>query len=480
MAPLQDTHIGSFVTNLREAVGAERWRVWFEGATDFHATAQGLTVGVANLFIGDHLKTHFADHIGEAVKATFGQDLPTTFRVQPDLFQKRRRENLEGEAEAMQRLGQPPSPKPSQRTQGADARPTDADTRPGRGRFLFTLENFVVGPCNQLAHAAARSAVASPGRAFHPLFIHAGCGLGKTHLLQGILAALGPRQGMRVACVSAEQFTNQYLTGMRTRRLDAFRHRYRNLDVLAIDDVHFLAGKASTQEEFLHTFNELDDQGRLVVLASDNHPRDLEAIQDHLISRWVAGLVVRMTPPGRETRRRLLQAKAAQMGHPLPAEVLDLLADRLAGSVRDLEGALTRLIAYAALLRTRVTTDLARQVVAEAAATLPKGTDVQAIEQAVTGFFGVSPSDVRSRRKARPISLARQVTMVLARDLTDLSLSEIARALGSKHHTTVLSACQKWQRLVANGTEVTWTDRTERRTMSAEAVLEHLKQQVQA
>jgi len=478
VAPLQDTHIGSFVTNLREAVGNERWRVWFEGATDFHATDDGLTVGVANLFIGDHLKTHFADQIGEAARATFGRDVPTTYRVQPDLFQKRRRENLQGEAEAMERLGQSPQGGATTRTERSAPRPTAPAKGAKRSRFLFTLENFVVGPCNQLAYAAARSAVASPGQAFHPLFIHAGCGLGKTHLLQGILAALAPRQDMRVACVSAEQFTNQYLAGMRTRRLDAFRHRYRNLDVLAIDDVHFLAGKAATQEEFLHTFNELDDQGRLVVLASDSHPRDLEAIQDRLISRWVAGLVVRMTPPGRETRRQLLQAKAVQMGRPLPADVLDLLADRLTGSVRDLEGALTRLIAYAALLRTSVTTDLARQVVAEAAATLPNKTGVQEIEAAVTAFFGVSPSDVRSRRKARPISLARQVTMVLARDLTDLSLSEIARALGSKHHTTVLSACQKWQRLASNGTEVTWTDRNERRTMSAQALLDHLKERI--
>jgi len=501
VVPVQESQIGSLVENLQESVGAERWRVWFEGATDFHVGEDGLTVGVANLFIADHLQRRFADHIEAATRQVLGRNLPVTYRVQPDLFQRRRRENLDGEADAMQRLGasaQGPASQPAERTEAEAKRPeprpeppTSAPARSrrrgtaaargagSRDRLLFTLENFVVGPCNRMAYAAAQAAVAAPGRDFHPLFIHAGCGLGKTHLLQAILHACAARTGTRVACVSAEQFTNQYLAGMRTRRLDAFRHWYRNLDVLAIDDVHFLAGKAATQEEFLHTFNDLEGQGRLVVLASDSHPRDLAEIQQRLISRWVAGLVVRMTPPGRDTRRRILQAKAGQMGHALPSDALDLLADRLAGSVRDLEGVLTRLIAFAALLKTPITVDLARRVAAEIATATPKRTGLEDIEQAACAFFGVTPADVRSRRKARPITLARQTAMVLARDLTDLSLSEIARGLGSKHHTTVLSACRKWQKLVTAGTEVTWTDRNQRRTMAAEAVLDHLKQQIQ-
>ena len=478
VAPLHDTHIDSMVATLREAIGAERWHVWFEGATDFHVTDTGLNVGVANLFISDHLKTHFADHLADAARKTFGRPLPITYRVQPDLFRKRRQANLEGEVDAMEQLGQSVQARALHAAQHPrpQARPPSRCERPARP--LFTLDNFIVGPCNHMAYAAAKSAIDAPGKAFHPLFIHAGCGLGKTHLLQAILNSLRPRQNLRVACVSAEQFTNEYLAGMRTRRLDAFRHRYRNLDVLAIDDVHFLARKAATQEEFLHTFNDLDTQGRLVVLASDSHPRDIDAIQDRLISRWVAGLVVRIVPPERDTRRRILEVKAAHMGHPLPGGVLDLLADRLHGSVRDLEGALTRLIAYAALLRTTVTEDLARQVVAETAATAPKRTGLPEIEQTVAAFFGVTPSDIRSRRKARPVTLARQVTMVLARQLTDLSLAEIARGLGNKNHTTVLAACRKWDRLVPGGAEIAWTDRTDHRSMSAGALLEHLKDRV--
>ncbi len=472
MPPLQETDIQTLIAHLRQSVGPERWRVWFDGATDFHVGDGGLTVGVANLFIADHLRTHFTDNLRAAMRQALGRELPVTYRIQPDLFQRRRRENLEAEAEALDQLEADPLTEAAPQA----AEPEPALTR--RPAAPFTLENFVVGPCNQMAYAAAKAAVATLGRDFHPLFIHAGCGLGKTHLLHGILAALAPRRDLRVACVSAEQFTNQYLTGMRTGRLDAFRYRYRSLDVLAIDDVHFLAGKPATQEEFLHTFNELDDQGRLVVLASDSHPRDLQAIQRRLISRWTAGLVVRMAPPDRDTRRRILQAKAVQAGRPLPDDVLDLMADRLQGSVRDLEGALTRLLAYGALLHVPITVDLARHVVAETAPTLPAAQPLREIEQTVSAFFGVGPADVRGRGKSRTVSLARQVTMVLARELTDLSLAEIARGLGSKHHTTVLAACRKWRRLVAEGTEVTWTDRDQRRTMSAQAILDHLKERL--
>ena len=467
VAPLHDTQIESLVTNLRDAVGPERWRVWFEGATDFRVADNGLKVGVANLFISDYLKTHFADQFARVITATFGQPLSITYRVQPDLFQKRRAENLVGEAEAMDRL-EPSAP--AEHPRDERARTTY--------RPLFTLSNFVVGPCNQMAYAAAKSAAATPGKDFHPLFIHGGCGLGKTHLLHGILHAVRTQPGLRIACLSAERFTNQYLAGMRTGRLDAFRYRYRNLDILAIDDIHFLAGKPATQEEFLHTFDEFDGRGRLIVLASDSHPRQIEAIQDRLISRWVAGLVVRISRPDADTRRRMLEAKAIQMGCPLSPDVLALVADRVQGSVRELEGALTRIIAYAALLKAPVTTELARQALLDFVATTSTRTSLSEIEQAVTSFFGVTPSDIHSSRKLHQISIARQVCMVLARQLTDLSYADVARAMGNKNHTTVLAACRKWHELVKNGTEVTWADGASRRTMSAEALLAHLKERI--
>jgi chromosomal replication initiator protein len=441
VAPLHDTQIESLVTNLRDAVGPERWRVWFEGATDFRVTDDELRVGVANLFISDYLKTHFADQFARVITATFGQPLSITYRVQPDLFQKRRAENLAGEAEAMERL-EPSAPAKHPRDERART----------TYRPLFTLSNFVVGPCNQMAYAAAKSAAAAPGKDFHPLFIHGGCGLGKTHLLHGILHAVRTHPGLRIACLSAERFTNQYLACMRTGRLDAFRHRYRSLDILAIDDIHFLAGKPATQQ--------------------------IEAIQDRLISRWVSGLVVRISRPDADTRRRMLEAKAFQMGCPLSPDVLALVADRVQGSVRELEGALTRIIAYAALLKAPVTTELARQALLDFVATTSTRTSLSEIEQTVTSFFGVTPSDIHSSRKLHQISIARQICMVLARQLTDLSYADVARTMGNKNHTTVLAACRKWHELVKNGTEVAWADGASRRTMSAEALLAHLKERI--
>jgi chromosomal replication initiator protein len=475
VAPLQNIDTEQFVASLQAAVGAQRWRVWFEGATEFHVTDDGLEVGVANLFIGDYLRSHYADSLGQAARRAFGRDLSVRFRVQPDLFQKRRSQNLQDAAEAMDSLGEGG---PAVAAAPAPAAAGRTETPAAVSRPVFTLENFIVGPCNEMAYAAARSAVDVPGQHFHPLFIHGSCGLGKTHLLQGILHALRQKGNLRVACLSAEQFTNQYLSGMRTGSLDAFRHRYRNLDVLAIDDVQFLAGKPSTQEEFLHTFNEYDGRGRLVILASDSHPREIEAVQDRLVSRCMSGMVVRLLAPDAVTRRRILQAKARNIGRDLPEDVLALVASRLEGSVRELEGALVRITAFAGLLKQPLTLELARQALADFAPSTPRRTALPDIEEATATFFGVTRADIHSDRKSHAISLARQTTMVLAREMTDLSFSEIARGMGGKNHTTVLAACRKWQGLLKSAGEVRWAHGSENRTMAAENLLACLKDRI--
>jgi chromosomal replication initiator protein len=483
VAPLHHIELDQFVSRLQAVVGPQRWQVWFEGSTDFHLADEGLTVGVANLFLSDYLKTRFADRLAQTVYETFGRQMPVHFRVQPDLFQKRRAENIKGEIEAMEKLGQAdprPAPPPAQATNAARAGLATHAALPALAplRPLFTLDGFIVGPCNAMAYAAAQSAGANPGKDFHPLFIHGSCGLGKTHLLQGILYALRKRGDLRVACLSAEQFTNRYLSGMRSGRLDAFRHRYRNLDVLAIDDIHFLAGKPATQEEFLHTFNEFDGGRRLIILASDSPPREIDAVQDRLISRWVSGLVVRLSEPDLATRRRILEAKARLIGRILPEEVLALVATRVSGSVRELEGALVRITAYAALLKQPLTVDLARQALADFATVVRRRVGLEEIVEPAAEFFGVTRADIHSHRKSHPVSMARQVTMVLARELTDLSFADIARGLGGKNHTTVLAACHKWQAMVKSGAEVHWTSGAERRTMLAERLLAYLKERI--
>ncbi len=491
MPPLSATDTDCLLADLRAAVGPKRWALWFDGATAIQADDGHVTVGVANLFISDYIQSHFSDRIAEAVRRRMGRDVPIAYRVQPDLFRRRREKNLRDEEEAADALEPSQAPEPDAEKTALRPDPCEPQAaaapagKPARtrsqagGRPIFTLENFVVGPCNQMAYAAAKAAASAPGGEFHPLFIHGACGLGKTHLIYGILHALRrERPELKVALLSAEQFTNRYLTGMRNHSLDAFRHRYRNLDVLAIDDIHFLGGKPSTQEEFLHTFNEFDGRDRLVILASDAHPREIAAIEDRLVSRWVAGLVVRLSHPDAETRRRILAAKAAEVGYPVEPGVLDFIAHQVQGNVRDLEGALTRTIACAALLKHPLTVSLARQAIADGGMALRPKAGLQKIETETCAFFGVSVAEIHSRRKSRRISLARQVAMVLARELTDLSYNEIARLMGGKNHTTVLAACRKWKKLCGDGVEVNWTDQTDVRSMPAPALLEQLKDRV--
>ena len=480
MALTQGTTAERFVADLGRLVGPQRWAVWFEGATDFSVAGQALTVGVANRFISDYIQTHFADLVTQAAREHLGPDTTIAYHVQPDLFQKRRVKNLQDAAAAEDQLAGPPGPAPPVSARPArpgEAGPAGRPTAPDATgpRPIFTLDNFVVGPCNRMAYAAARAAVEAPGRDFHPLFVHGACGLGKTHLLHAIVHALRRQGLLRIALLSAEQFTNRYLAGMRTGSLDVFRHRYRNLDVLAIDDIHFLAGKPATQEEFLHTFDEFDGPGRLVVLASDAHPREIEAVEQRLISRWIGGLVVCLSAPDADTRRRILAAKAAQLGRTVPPDALTFIANQVQGSVRDLEGALTRIIAYAALLKQPITPDLVRQTIADYSVAAARRIGLPQIETETAAFFGLAVADIHGDSKSHLVSLARQVAMVLARQMTGFSYTEIARLMGGKNHTTVLAACRKWHKLVASGAEIAWPDKTEHRSMSAEALLAHLK-----
>ncbi|MDP6381281.1 MAG: chromosomal replication initiator protein DnaA, partial [Phycisphaerae bacterium] len=350
----------------------------------------------------------------------------------------------------------------------------------GNAYRVFSLDNFVVGECNRVAHAAAKMAVMRPGVEFNPLFIHGASGLGKTHLLQGILNGLKARHPkLRHLYLSAESFTNQFIMAMKTGSLDGFRHRHRNLDVLIIDDIHFLGGKTATQDEFLYTFNAFDTGGKLVILASDAHPREIGRMQQQLISRWVSGMVTRVLPPGRETREAIFRQKAKLMGWKVPKPVLEFLAERVSGSVRELEGALTKLLAYAALDRKQVSLSLAEEVLADLRPLQPLSVRVQDIEQLVCKFFGLSVSDIHSRRKGRHITLARHITMYLARKLTSMSFPEIGRMLGGKNHATVIAACKKIEGMAKTNQPLRWVNAQGQHEMLVENLLLALSEQLQ-
>jgi chromosomal replication initiator protein len=309
-----------------------------------------------------------------------------------------------------------------------------------------TFTNFVVGSSNQFAHAASLAVANLPARAYNPLFLYGGVGLGKTHLLEAIGHHL-TQQGARAVYLSAERFMNDLVNSLQHGRMEIFRTRYRQVDALLIDDVHFLAGKDRTQEEFFHTFNALYNTGGQVVVSSDKPPQDIVALEERLRSRFSSGLIADIQPPDLETRVAILLRKAEERGLALSSRVAMLVATRVRTNVRELEGCLTRIGAYASLHARSITEELAetvlQQVVAEREDMLTTGR----IQRIVAEHFGVKTSELKSKRRLRSITFPRHVAMFLCRELTDASLPEIGRQFGGRDHTTVLHSCTKIARL---------------------------------
>ncbi|MFZ5919124.1 MAG: chromosomal replication initiator protein DnaA [Chloroflexota bacterium] len=310
----------------------------------------------------------------------------------------------------------------------------------------YTFDQFVVGPANQLAYAASRAVAENPATAYNPLFLYGGVGLGKTHLLHAI-GNFGLRQGLKVRYVPSEDFTNDLINAIRTQTTVEFRERYRSLDVLLIDDIQFIAGKESTQEEFFHTFNTLHAAGRQVVMTSDRAPKAILTLEDRLRSRFEGGLIADIQPPPLETRIAILRFKAENQPLPVPDDVLDWIAQRVQSNVRELEGALNRMVAHAVLIKMPLT-----RAVAEASLNdyMPRKSDLvpQAVLDTVCDFYGVDTQDLIGRSRSKDVSHPRQVCMYLAREETQASLPQIGELLGSRDHTTVLHGYERIAALI--------------------------------
>lgn len=315
----------------------------------------------------------------------------------------------------------------------------------------LTFESFVVGGSNRFTHAACRAVAERPGTVYNPLFIFGGSGLGKTHLLHAVGHAVKhARADARVHYVPAERFTNEMIFAIQHGQTLAFRNKYRNVDVLLIDDVQFLAGKESTQEEFFYTFNALRDAHKQIVVTADKAPKDIAGLEDRLISRFNQGLVADLKHPDLETRIAILRNRCEQEGAGLRLQddVLLLLADRIRGNVRDLEGCLVRLLAVASLTHQEITIELAEDVLGQYVDAEPDHLTPERILTAVGEKFGVKGEALVGKRRTQVVALPRQVAMYLMRQLTDLSLVEIGRAFGGRDHTTVLYACDKIARRI--------------------------------
>jgi len=308
----------------------------------------------------------------------------------------------------------------------------------------YTFPSFVVGSSNQFAHAATTAVADHPGKTYNPLFIYGGVGLGKTHLIHAAGNYLvDKRKTFRISYISAEEFTNDVIQSIRHDRMDDFRRRYRSLDVLLVDDIHFIAGKDRTQEEFFHIFNALYESEKQIIITSDRFPNEIPSITDRLRSRFSWGLIADIQAPDIETRIAILEKKADHHGIQLPRDVATYMANRIRSNVRELEGALVRLGAFASLTGKSITTDSVADVLRGLISDQDRPVTVELVQRAVSEYFGLKVSDLKSRKRTREVAFPRQVAMYLSKQHTDLSLADIGAGFGGKDHSTVIHACKQ-------------------------------------
>jgi len=311
----------------------------------------------------------------------------------------------------------------------------------------FTFDSFVVGSCNQFAHAAAKAVATMPSRSYNPLFIYGGVGMGKTHLMHAIgRALLNNFGGMRIVYTSSERFMNEMITCIKTDRMATFHEHYRSADVLLIDDIQILAGKERTQEEFFHTFNELYDHQKQIVISSDSPPKNMPGLVERLRSRFEWGLIVDIQPPDLETKMAILDKKAEAEGIELPEDVRIFVATKTKSNVRELEGALIKLIAYSSVTNTPINLAMTQQALKYLIHNQDRKVSLEMIIRTVAERYHLQPAQLKQRTNAQQIAFPRQVAMYVIKEITRASLPEIGRAFGGKHHTTVLHSIQKIER----------------------------------
>ncbi|WP_223069974.1 chromosomal replication initiator protein DnaA [Paenibacillus caui] len=309
----------------------------------------------------------------------------------------------------------------------------------------YTFDTFVIGSGNRFAHAASLAVAEAPARAYNPLFLYGGVGLGKTHLMHAIgHYILEHSPSSKVVYISSEKFTNEFINAIRDNRGESFRNKYRNIDILLIDDIQFLAGKESTQEEFFHTFNALHEERKQIIISSDRPPKEIPTLEERLRSRFEWGLITDIQPPDLETRIAILRKKARAENLDIPNEAMMYIANQIDTNIRELEGALIRVVAYSSLINQDVTTHLAAEALKDIIpSSRPKIITIQDIQQKVGEYYNLRLEDFKARKRTKAIAFPRQIAMYLSRELTDYSLPKIGEAFGGRDHTTVIHAHEK-------------------------------------
>ena len=423
--------------HLRVKLSRDTFNMWFAPLRACAVDGHNITVEAPNEFCEVWLKDNYIGLIQDAVAVAAGCKLQVKFTVHN---------------------GAPAAPAPRPPVAPAKARSAEpAHERGGNNGDLHfnpknTFETFVVGGNNDFAFAAAKAVAESPGKAFNPLFLYGGVGLGKTHLLQAIgQHVAGGKKGARVAYVSSEKFTNEYIEAIQNNKLVAFRKKYRQSEVLLIDDIQFLAGKERTQEEFFHTFNALHEAHKQIVLTCDRPASEIQGLEERLVSRFEWGQTADVQAPDVETRLAILQKKAQAMNVTLPEDVINFIATRIRTNIRRLEGALVRVSALASLTGKKLTVDVVENLLREMLHEEGRQTiSIEVIQKKVAENFDIRLADMTSKRRPENIAFPRQIAMYLSRQMTESSLNTIGEAFGGRDHGTVLHAC----RLVKDRMEV--------------------------
>jgi chromosomal replication initiator protein len=434
---------------LQVSLSPANYETWLRDTQLVDVEEQRFRIAVPNGFAKDWLETRYRSLISQTLARIVGYSVQVEFVVGP---------SAAAEPIPDDGVGAPLAAVAPPVSQHVRVEPTRVGGEGGATNLnpRYTFSNFIVGSANRLAHAASLSVAERPGHAYNPLFLYGGVGLGKTHLMHAIgnqVMARFPRK--RVVYATSEKFTNEFITSIQQGKIDEFRGRYRRIDLLLIDDIQFIADKERTQEEFFHTFNAIHEDGKQIVLSSDRPPKAILTLEERLRSRFEWGLIADLTAPDLETRIAILRAKAEEGAVPIGSDVIEFIARKVVSNIRELEGALNRIVAYASMGAMPISIELAQAVLSNVLYN-PKKRQVtpERIARAVSDYYSVPMDALQGQKRDKAIVMPRQIAMFLMREETDVSLLRIGAELGGRDHSTVLHACDKITREVAVNDEL--------------------------
>ncbi len=424
MISLYDKHWEAILNIIELETSSVSFNTWFKETALIDMDNSTLTIGVKNEFTKEILNTRYLELIKNSALQILNKEYIIKF-VLPNEQSNIEKKNIKRSDQLQDPLNIPSNLNP---------------------RYVF--DSFVVGNSNRMAHAAALAVAEAPARAYNPLFLYGGVGLGKTHLMHSIAHyILAQNPNAKVIYASSEKFTNELINSIRDDKNESFRNKYRNIDVLLIDDIQFIAGKERTQEEFFHTFNTLHEANKQIIISSDRPPKEIETLEDRLRSRFEWGLIADIQSPDLETRIAILRKKAEIESLSVPEEVLLFIAKTVISNIRELEGALNRILAFSSLTNKPITVELANEALKDLISKdKPKIITADYIQDTVAGYFHLKPEELRSSKRTRNIAYPRQIAMYLCRKLTDLSLPKIGEKFGGRDHTTIIHGFEKISR----------------------------------